>query len=586
MEINIITGVLFAISILSTIIAIYATTQYKKKNENENENKLALEEQIAKYNEVSKNNEIDSLLLEEQIIKHNEDLLKLKDESKILQKKNQLDKIEQEKILSQYHKDLEIKELELQSLIQLEKESETNNLLLEEQIIKHNKDLLKLKDESKILQKKNQLDKIEQEKILSQYHKDLEIKKLKLQSLIELEKESETLNKSVITLKSELEKYKNNILEINDIKNELTNEINDIKKDIQLYSQVHNLIAVGFFEEPIYLFETSQRFKEEILLIRQEQKELIQTGQAIAIPEEIAFIDKAGDAKKAIKGQSKIMLKAFNIETDLLISSLKPSNFANTLEKIEKLANEIEKSALSLSCAFTEEYVKLKYNECALQYQFKLKQEYEKEEQKAIKEQIREENQAIREYEIALAKAEKEEKMYRLALEQARKELDVVDDATKNKLIARISFLELNLEEALANEERAKSMAQQTKRGHVYVISNIGSFGENIYKIGMTRRLEPLDRVKELGNASVPFIFDVHAMIFSDDAPRLERELHKKFTHKRLNAVNHRKEFFNVSLIEIQEAINNIIDIKIDFKMTAIAEDYYESIKLRDVLKV
>ncbi len=512
MEINIITSVLFAISVLSTIIAIYAITQYKKKNEDG----LSLEEQITNYNEVLKSNE-------------------------------------------------------------------TDNLLLKEQIVNANKDLLKLKDEYKSLQQKNKLDKIEQEKILSQYKKDLEIKKSELQSLIQLERESETLNKSVNKLKNELEKYENNILEIKNTKNELTNEINDIKKDIQLYSQVHNLIAVGFFEEPMYLFETSQRFKEEILLIRQEQKELIKTGQAITIPEEIAFIDKLGDAKKAIKGQSKIMLKAFNIETDLLITSLKPSNFANTLEKIEKLASEIEKSALSLSCAFTEEYVKLKYNECTLQYQFKLKQAYEKEEQKAIKEQIREENRAIREYEIALAKAEKEEKIYRLALEQAKKELDIVDDATKNELIAKISFLELNLEEVLANEERAKSMAQQTKRGHVYIISNIGSFGENVYKIGMTRRLEPLDRVKELGDASVPFSFDVHAMIFSDDAPRLERELHKRFTHKRLNAVNHRKEFFNVSLNEIKEEVNNIVEIEIDFKITALAEDYYESIKLRDL---
>ena len=119
-------------------------------------------------------------------------------------------------------------------------------------------------------------------------------------------------------------------------------------------------------------------------------------------------------------------------------------------------------------------------------------------------------------------------------------------------------------------------MAQQTKRGHVYVISNIGSFGENIYKIGMTRRLDPMDRIRELGDASVPFPFDVHAIIFSEDAPSLENTLHKAFENKRVNLVNPRKEFFDVTLAEI-EAVVHENNASIQFTQIAEARDFRET---------
>ena len=121
-----------------------------------------------------------------------------------------------------------------------------------------------------------------------------------------------------------------------------------------------------------------------------------------------------------------------------------------------------------------------------------------------------------------------------------------------------IEALNQDLVEAHEKNQRAKSMAEQTRAGHVYIISNIGSFGENIYKIGMTRRLEPIDRVKELGDASVPFIFDVHAMIYSEDAPTLEKKLHKVFENKRVNLVNSRKEFFNITLDEVEEEVKKL----------------------------
>ena len=229
------------------------------------------------------------------------------------------------------------------------------------------------------------------------------------------------------------------------------------------------------------------------------------------------------------------------------------------------------------------DFIKLKYGECKLQYQYTLKKKEEQEEQSLIREQIKEEQRAIKEFEKAISDAEKQEKLYSDLLNKARKELDLASDEERLITQQRINELELQLEEARLKEERAKSMAEQTRKGHVYIISNIGSFGENVYKIGLTRRLDPMDRIKELGDASVPFKFDVHAMIYVDDAPTLERNLHKEFTHKRVNAVNLRKEFFNVDLNSIKEAVHKIAGIDAEFNTTILAEEYFETKRLTEL---
>lgn len=164
-------------------------------------------------------------------------------------------------------------------------------------------------------------------------------------------------------------------------------------------------------------------------------------------------------------------------------------------------------------------------------------------------------------------------------LDRAKKELEISADKEAARL--RIEQLERELAEAIQKSQRAQSMAELTKKGYVYIISNIGSFGEDVYKIGMTRRLEPMDRVKELGDASVPFNFDVHAIISCDDAPALEAFLHKVFNRKRVNAVNLRKEFFKVGIDEIKKVLDEQIGAEnYDFKTTILAEEYFESRRL------
>jgi hypothetical protein len=201
-------------------------------------------------------------------------------------------------------------------------------------------------------------------------------------------------------------------------------------------------------------------------------------------------------------------------------------------------------------------------------------------EQREIKQQIREEEKARKEMEKAIKEAEKEERIIQKALEKARSELANANEEQRKEFESQLAHLEGKLEEAEERGQRALSMAQQTRRGHVYVISNIGSFGENVFKIGMTRRLEPLDRVKELGDASVPFSFDVHAMLFSEDAPTLEKDLHRKFNLDSVNKINPRKEFFRTSLSEIRQAVTQQGVIDVHWTMKAEAAEYRESLAI------
>ena len=413
--------------------------------------------------------------------------------------------------------------------------------------------------------------------------KELEKIDLETKELQELKTNSDKIRLDLDESTSKLKSILSEIENITATHNSKSSELSQLMSKLDLYSRIDDLVENGHFEIPEYLYETSARFVEEIKRVRQKQKDLIKEKRAVTYPVSTTISDNDSYDKKILDGQVKLMLSAFNIECDALISKVSPSNFTRTLERIEKLANALEKSAATLHCGFNIKYVELKYDECKLQYQSSLKKKEEQEEQRLIREQIREEQKAIKEYERAVAQAEKEEKMYRDMIEKARGELSKASDEEKVAAEIRIAELEAQLAEAEAKEERAKSMAEQTRKGHVYVISNVGSFGEHIYKIGLTRRLEPMDRVKELGDASVPFSFDVHALIYTDDAPSLESSLHREFTNSRVNAVNFRKEFFRTDLDSIKEAVERIAGIEAEFKMTALAEEYFETRRLQGI---
>ena len=409
-------------------------------------------------------------------------------------------------------------------------------------------------------------------------HTVLDAETKDLQALAGREQE---LAASVAEKQDRLRKIEEKIASVQDAETEADKHIHAIQAKVDLYSRIDDFVDYGMYEMPDYLYETSERFALEIKQIREQQKAMIQAKQVIITQGTPEDFGESPLIRRVMQEQIKLMVRSFNIECDLLIAKVNPGNLQRTLERIDAVATGLEKCGADLRYGFNTVYVKLKYQECRLQYQFALKKKEEQDEQRAIREQMREEERARREYEKAIEDASREEATYERLLEKARKALKTVKAEEKQAAELRIQQLEEELAEARAKAQRAISMAQQTKKGYVYVISNIGSFGENVYKIGLTRRLDPRERVRELGDASVPFSFDIHALIASENAPALETALHKAFDRQRVNAVNLRKEFFRVSLDDIRKKAEELTGKKSDFVMTILAEEYYQTKRMQ-----
>lgn len=274
-------------------------------------------------------------------------------------------------------------------------------------------------------------------------------------------------------------------------------------------------------------------------------------------------------------------IDAFNGKVDTTLAKVKHDNFGTLQQEIKDAYTLVNYNGKPFRDArITLGYLHARLEELKWAVATSELQRLEREEQKAIREQMREEERAQREIEKAIQAAEKEERLLQTALEKARKELAAASDEQKLQFEAQLAELEEKLKEAESRGIRALSMAQQTRRGHVYVISNIGSFGEQVFKVGMTRRLDPLDRVKELGDASVPFEFDVHAMIYSEDAPALEKQLHREFELQAVNRINPRKEFFKLPLKQIREAVENYGLNEVHWTMKADAAEYFETLSI------
>lgn len=330
-----------------------------------------------------------------------------------------------------------------------------------------------------------------------------------------------------------------------------------------------------------YRFRSSFRYKQKITELNAIQSEMRKNQTAIKSSADwVVGMDKQADKKgqSLMKGIATIMLQAFDKECDLIIDNVNFRNFDNSKIKIEKQFSAINKSIAISQLEITEKYLELKIQMLHATFEHDRLEQEEKEKLAAIREEEKEQARLEREALAAQRKAELEQKRVEKEIAEAKKRL--AKDKENAQLKALIAQLQQDLQQAIEDGKRAISMAQQTKAGVVYVISNIGSFGENVYKIGMTRRLEPMERVKELGDASVPFPFDVHALIRTDDAPKLEWSLHKKFANKQVNRVNARKEFFEVSLEDIVKEVKKM-GLSVEFTMAAEADEYYQSLAMK-----
>jgi hypothetical protein len=310
---------------------------------------------------------------------------------------------------------------------------------------------------------------------------------------------------------------------------------------------------------------------EELRAAREQSRRLVEL--------KLAATCKYAEADRRDRA-NRFVVDAFNGRVDAILSRTRHNNYGTLEQEVRDAFSVVNLNGLVfhdariLPAYLDARLAELKW--AVVTQELRLK---EREEQREIQERIREEEKARREYERAIQEAAREEAAIKQAMEKARTEAERAGAQERAKFEAELAQLSQRLVEAEAKGQRALSMAQQTRTGNVYIISNVGSFGEDVLKIGMTRRLIPEDRVKELGDASVPFAFDVHAMIKSDDAPSLERMLHQAFDDTRINKVNYRKEFFRIPLERLRTFVTEK-NLEVTFTMAAEAREYRETLAL------
>lgn len=331
-------------------------------------------------------------------------------------------------------------------------------------------------------------------------------------------------------------------------------EIERLRQELHSVEDSIEIQSFGFYE-PRFGLDSAKNYVARLKEVREQQKMMVRNKTATVCPKNWVVDGSLKKGREMMAEQTQLMLRAFNGECDAAITSVKYDNIKRIEKRLKKSLDSINKLGSTKSISISDAYYEAKLNELYLVHEHREKVYEEKETQKAIREQMREEQKAQKEIEKATKDAEKEEAKHSKALEKARAELAAATENQHTKLAALVAKLENELKDAIDRKAKSIARAQLTKSGHVYVLSNVGSFGDGVYKIGMTRRLDPLERVYELGSASVPFRFDVHAMIFCEDAPALESALHREFADRRVNQVNLRREFFRISLQEIIDAV-------------------------------
>ncbi|AJP10578.1 TPA: DUF4041 domain-containing protein [Clostridioides difficile] len=443
----------------------------------------------------------------------------------------------------------------------------------------------KLKELSDLLDKKKvEIDKFDSEnqdkfKLIE----ELKIEKERLDNLI---KDKNILKDNINTLNSHLEELKNEREELRDINTTLKNKKEELKRLSEELIQTEDEVLLQSFGlyNPKYDFENSDEYMEKLKEIREMQKLLIRNKTGVKYSDSWTVDGSVQKGRTMTNQNIKTALKLFNSECDIAMSKVSFKNIDSIEKRIRKAFTDTNKLNTSNKVSIKENYLNLKIDELYLYYEYLQMKEEEKEEQRALREQMKEEALVQKEIENQKRKLKKEELQFKNELLRLKStipedENDKLEWEQKiNSIEEKLALLSKDLDDVLNRE-------QNTRAGHVYIISNIGSFGENIYKIGVTRRLDPTERINELSSASVPFKYDIHATIFSEDAPKLESALHKAFDNKRVNKVNNRKEFFKVTLDEIRTEVEKNFDKTVEYTKLAEAQEYRQTLKIQELNK-
>ncbi len=406
---------------------------------------------------------------------------------------------------------------------------------------------------TKLIPEQQQIELIKEQ--LKEKEKELEARNLKLSQVEFYIKNAEG---NLETIRGDIDKARERLLDIQD---------DEIYQAYALY-------------RPLFVFTTVDEYKEKIKQVREKEKALIKTKNAVTGNTDWTVNNSKTKGRKMVSDMQKLLLRAFNSECDYIIDHVTVANIETSKRKITASRDAISELGKMAGISIRWEYFNCKLEELYLALDYQQKKQEEKEALREARAQLREEAKLAKEIAEARKKLEKEQSHYTNALSKLKAQLANVTEEERPALEEKIKEAESRLEKIDADFKAVDYREANQKAGYVYIISNLGAFGENVYKIGMTRRLEPMDRIHELGDASVPFEFDVHAMIFSDNAPALEAALHNAFADKKLNFVNQRREFFRVSLDEIKKVVKENYDKTVEFVDIPPAEQFRQSLSM------
>ena len=400
-------------------------------------------------------------------------------------------------------------------------------------------------------EKTRELTQLEQKRT-EEIDKELSDKQTELENITE---KIDTLDEKYERLCNEKEAQLNNQIKFNqDRLDSVKKKLAELDKELAIARDDTEMLEYGLYE-PKYNFTNSVQYKEKLDEIRKKQKEMIKNKKAAVCYTEWEIKGSKARGKAFTNANLKQILRSFNNETTVLINKVSHSNIESIEKRIEKSYKALNKLYTREDVRITYQYYTLKLEEMHLAYEYEVKKQEEKEELREAREREKEEKKLQKELEREKKKFNKENNKITDEIAAAKEELTKAHDEERAKLEAEIAKLQAALDKNNEEIEKIDKYKETPGAGYVYIISNKGSFGEDVFKIGVTRRDNPEDRIRELSSASVPFKFDSHVFIFSEKAYDLESSLHERFDKVRVNKVNRRKEFFRISMDDVKKIV-------------------------------
>jgi len=388
-----------------------------------------------------------------------------------------------------------------------------------------------------------------------------QIERLGILSVIELEARTAALHREIENQKARISKgWEQGAAGLANLKEQII----EARRTIVATEELALLQEVGVYQYRHPLTD-AVAYERQLAAIENNIKEMTRKdGGAVLATNDWTVNGSAAEGRAMVRDFSKLMLRAFNAEADTLVRGLKPYKLDRALDRLKKVAETIERLGKTMKISISSSYYELRVRELELTADFLQKEAEEKENERLERERLREERKAQQEIERERARLEKERQHYANALETL---IASGNEGGADRLRAQLA----EVDQAIKTVD---FRAANIRAGYVYLISNIGSFGEKMVKVGMTRRLDPMDRIRELSDASVPFNFDVHALFFSKDAVGIETAMHEKLAAVRVNLVNRRREFFRATPSEVKAHLSELAGELLQFREVPEALEY------------